>query len=833
MNTGFLGRDGFIWAIGVVEDRHDPDKMGRVKIRWLGYHTNEQQQIGTDDLPWSQVMQPVGGHTMSGVGESHPGVEEGTWVIGFARDPDSLQDWIVMGTLPGMNTQPSEQGKWGRSRGTNIDYGFFDPTSDFSNIPFQPDSTTFESGASGKTDTPIIDVLSDHASYGPGGYDPTKMYGDEILFAADVASTGARASKMVFTAGSAKSLPNVTHTDALFEAYGTTRRLVGPPARNDMSSFFSAVGDSSYKENVWGGNVVSTGYYEGSDISYPVITDETSKKPYPRFRYCAKGSIKTTYGPSMYDRIEKLYEDGIYGDKKFSDLKTADVIAIPEPDINRLAIGGMGVASVSTSNSKITITTKGGTSYEPFAKDDIITLSGLKGMDELNGRTFTAKSVSGDAKKGYTITIGSSDKTCTGGPGSNNVETYSANNKKNPMADTDTHTYASDFTFGDHIANTGVVILDPHYSIGYRATSREKWINMGIGQFVTGGKDGFRGGVRTRETMTHYWSEPTSAYAAQYPYNHVYESESGHIMEYDDTPGAERIHQRHRSGTYYEINDSGNKTTRVVGDQHNLTIGDDYIYVKGKTLWTGDNEMLIKCNDQMTIGSKWNIRLVSDHNLDIYAKGDLNLRGHKINLDAGENSINMTAGNIEMKATGYASDTDAQADVPFGGLIKMEAGSTGASAGKILLKVPDGNPLGNLGHSDELVDNMELAGGAIVFEGGGTLDLTTTPRSRNTLQARVNFAFKAADAVRSSTNGEYTNLEGDIGDWGPLSDPTIGTWKSMWSSGAATVDNDKPQTNVFAGSTAPAVNKNAENIREGDPVVGSGKYDDGTWEKSE
>ena len=58
MNTGFLGRDGFIWAIGVVEDRHDPDKMGRVKVRWLGYHTNEQQKIGTEDLPWSQVMSP-------------------------------------------------------------------------------------------------------------------------------------------------------------------------------------------------------------------------------------------------------------------------------------------------------------------------------------------------------------------------------------------------------------------------------------------------------------------------------------------------------------------------------------------------------------------------------------------------------------------------------------------------------------------------------------------------------------------------------------------------------------------------------------------------------
>ena len=32
----FLGQDGFIWAIGVVEDRFDPEKVGRVRVRWLG-----------------------------------------------------------------------------------------------------------------------------------------------------------------------------------------------------------------------------------------------------------------------------------------------------------------------------------------------------------------------------------------------------------------------------------------------------------------------------------------------------------------------------------------------------------------------------------------------------------------------------------------------------------------------------------------------------------------------------------------------------------------------------------------------------------------------------
>ena len=45
----------------------------------------------------------------------------------------------------------------------------------------------------------------------------------------------------------------------------------------------------------------------------------------------------------------------------------------------------------------------------------------------------------------------------------------------------------------------------------------------------------------------------------EYPYNHVRETESGHIQEFDDTPFAERIYEKHKSGTFYEIDADGNK----------------------------------------------------------------------------------------------------------------------------------------------------------------------------------------------------------------------------------------------------------------------------------
>ena len=62
------------------------------------------------------------------------------------------------------------------------------------------------------------------------------------------------------------------------------------------------------------------------------------------------------------------------------------------------------------------------------------------------------------------------------------------------------------------------------------------------------------------------FSEPQTPYNAEYPHNHVYESEGGHIREMDDTPSHERIHERHASGSGYEIGPDGTKVTRVKGD---------------------------------------------------------------------------------------------------------------------------------------------------------------------------------------------------------------------------------------------------------------------------
>ena len=74
----YIGKDGFVWWIGVVEDRNDPIQLGRVRVRVYGYHTQDKIKLPTIDLPWAYSIQPMNSATSGGIGSSPTGPIEGT-----------------------------------------------------------------------------------------------------------------------------------------------------------------------------------------------------------------------------------------------------------------------------------------------------------------------------------------------------------------------------------------------------------------------------------------------------------------------------------------------------------------------------------------------------------------------------------------------------------------------------------------------------------------------------------------------------------------------------------------------------------------------------------
>ena len=144
--------------------------------------------------------------------------------------------------------------------------------------------------------------------------------------------------------------------------------------------------------------------------------------------------------------------------------------------------------------------------------------------------------------------------------------------------------------------------------------------------------------------------QPPSAYAAVYPFNHVYESESGHLIEIDDTPTKERLHWYHRSGTFTEFHPkgirvdrtmghhydmvSGNKNTITMGEENRITTDDSVTTVGAKLTMTASKDIRIRSEaGSVTLDSGQGITTVSGNHVLIDAKNTLVLKGAKIVRD--------------------------------------------------------------------------------------------------------------------------------------------------------------------------------------------------------
>ena len=95
----------------------------------------------------------------------------------------------------------------------------------------------------------------------------------------------------------------------------------------------------------------------------------------------------------------------------------------------------------------------------------------------------------------------------------------------------------------------------------------------------------------------------------------MYESESGHIVEIDDTPYAERMYRKHRTGTFQEWDADGNAVTRIIGNNYTIVCGTDFVNVKG------DVNLTIDSNCKTYIKGDWDIQV--DGNKTETVKGNV------------------------------------------------------------------------------------------------------------------------------------------------------------------------------------------------------------------
>ena len=96
-NDQFVGGH-FCWFTGIVEDVTDLEGLDRVRVRAIGYHSDDKGEVPTASLPLATVMGSTLNAGHKGVGSNHQLVI-GSWVIGFFRDGTSAQDPVILGTI--------------------------------------------------------------------------------------------------------------------------------------------------------------------------------------------------------------------------------------------------------------------------------------------------------------------------------------------------------------------------------------------------------------------------------------------------------------------------------------------------------------------------------------------------------------------------------------------------------------------------------------------------------------------------------------------------------------------------------------------------------------
>ena len=182
------------------------------------------------------------------------------------------------------------------------------------------------------------------------------------------------------------------------------------------------------------------------------------------------------------------------------------------------------------------------------------------------------------------------------------------------------------------------------------------------------------------------YDQPESAYNTVYPFNKVMETESGHVMEFDDSPQGERINLYHRKGTFIEIDPNGSQVNYIVGDGYYITENNGNIFIKGRCNLTvsGPMNILVQGDTNLEVCGQVdavfhnNVNMGVAQDLNVAVGGDYNILVEgNYNVEVGKTSNHRTIGTMAFESTDALNLKTAKT-------ISLEGGDTKSTAETLL-----------------------------------------------------------------------------------------------------------------------------------------------------
>jgi predicted chitinase len=755
---------------GVVENRSDPLKLGRCQVRVVGLHTHDKSQLPTSDLPWAHPMQSVTSAAMNGIGSSPIGPVEGTSVIIIFADGDNQQP-IMIGTVGGI---PSAPAPIDQDDDAPIGAGGKIENLELRTIPGPTNGTqlTFydkETGATNLTkdlkanmkvlafglpaDTFIVSIDSGTKitiSYAVVNYQenivkfqaaPTNLNavaeskvnnlvaGDgTVVTSADGTpiTTGTAPAKVnqtpsnvsIPTIPPAKSSSNPNKSSEGIKALIAACDKVGLTTKEQKCALLGIAGG----ESTWIPQLESYNYSEARlKTIYSFATPEdiaqyanAQKRGLTREqffswaygptkrgkgflgnqtdadggKYYGRGFIQLT-GKSNYARYQKLANDmGL----------NLDLVNNPDSLDTDINVSALVAALYIKDRVPKGVNTNAHPGYFLAAKQAVgvnspdIAARKKSYYEYFYGQSPDVGAPEKDANPpipdkppvGVVTTPQPSPESISSGSGTTGFR--DPNNKyplKEYIGEPDTNRLARGIIEGTVIKK------------------RDAIRKLGVPKALDNGT----------------WDQPEAPYGAKYPFNKVFETESGHLQEFDDTPGYERINTYHRSGTFSEIDPNGTQVNYIIGDNFVVMEKNGCLSVAGELNITVNGNANIYARTDANIQVEQNATLKVGQNLDIGVANDIYMSAGGDILIKAVGDFDVQAANINQRAdTNYAvngSAVSVAADEGFnllGATVNLESsGSMDILAGGTLSADYTQGQFGNGAAGSETIVTPEVA----------------------------------------------------------------------------------------------------------------------------
>jgi predicted chitinase len=716
---------------GIVENRQDPLQLGRCQVRIVGLHTHDKVQLPTQELPWAMPVQPIGSAAMNGIGFTPVGPVEGTTVVIMFADQEQQQP-IILGTVGGIPQTPvaiTDDDSGEINTNTKIrdiklrtipgpvsgnQLTFYDPENGNTNLTSALKANMKVIGFGLPENTFIVRIDS-----------PTQItinntvvgYIENIITFGDVPTNLAavNASKVegVLTdsfgnpvldgsGNPVKSGNPTADADTAATPKPTSTNVNIPTVPPPKSSSNETKAKQGIKALIAACDKVGLTTKEQKCALLGIAGGESAWIPKQEYYNYSPARLKEVFSFATPEEVEKYsnaQRKGISREEFFSwvygPTKRGKNFLGNKTDADGGKYYGRGFIGLTGRENY--------TKFQNWAKEFGINLDLVNDPDSLDRdinvsavvaalylKKLVPASVNPSAHPGYfeaakkavgynVPNIAAAKKAYYeyfyGAPSSNSVDKDAgapaaqppSNFNGTPGPSADAQKTGSD--------NTGFRDPNNKYPLpDYINEPDTNRLARGIKEgTIIERKDGSRVLGVPKAMSNGFWDQPLAPFGAKYPFNKVFETESGHIQEFDDTPGQERIHTYHRSGTFQEIDPQGTQVNYIVGDNFvlmerngcisvrgecNITVdGNTNIYARTDANIQVEQNATVKVGNNLEIGVATDTTLAVGGDLKIKAAGDISLQGASISAKA-DVDLNIEAGGAANYLSGGVTRMD-------------------------------------------------------------------------------------------------------------------------------------------------------------------------------